>query len=160
MLILVQFYLGTGPLSLHRESQASFLMHFTTSTRISVCTQTHTEGCLQYASKAPSQLANAKFLPNKYRNKCINTCLMRCRHFLCISDWIPPTTTLSSIVNEPERQVSDSNPPHSLPTVQSTYNILLPCLGALTEGLLLSLVHSFPLARFHHLCTRGPGPLC
>lgn len=91
-------------------------MHFTTSTRISARTQTHTEGCLQYASKPPSQLANAKFLPNKYRNKCINTCLMRCRRFLCISDWIPPTSTPSLIVNEPKRQVSNSNPAHSLPT--------------------------------------------
>lgn len=79
----------------------------TTSTHISACTQTHTEGCLQYASKPPSWLPNAKCLPNKYRNKCINTRIMTCSHFPCIFHWNPPTFTHSLTINKPGIQVSD-----------------------------------------------------
>lgn len=58
------------------------LMHFTTYTHISVCSQTHTEGCTICFKSPPSWLPNAKCLPNKCKHKCINTHIMTCCHFL------------------------------------------------------------------------------
>lgn len=97
----------SGPPVPPQRVPGRLLMHFTTSTHTWVCTRTHTEGCLQYASKPPSRLPNAKCLPNKYRDKCINTHIMTCSLFPCIFHWNPPTFTHSLTINKQGIQVSD-----------------------------------------------------
>lgn len=84
-----------------RRVPGRLLMHSTTSTHIWVCTQTHTEGRLQYASEPPSRHPNAKSLAHKYGAKCINTCTMTCSHFSCIFHRNPPMFTHSLTINKP-----------------------------------------------------------
>lgn len=142
-----------------KRAPGRLLMHSTTSTHIWVCTQTYTEGCLQYASEPPSWHPNAKCLANKYRDKCINTRPTTCSHFSCIFHRNLPMFTHSLTTNKP--RMSSCTRVHistSLFTccavwgcnpLSSTYNIIFfysDCLSA------------FMLALYYPLCTLYPWP--